>query len=164
MDLYEELLGVVDTLSAHGVQYALCGGIAVAVHGYPRFTKDIDLLIREEDLDATRAAVAECGFTVEGGRIPFRMGQPDEQIVFRINKVSGRELLTLDLILVGEPLKAIWNDRRDAEWENRRICLVSREGLAVMKRRAGRRQDLLDLEKLGFEGKGDSDGSEETAE
>jgi len=160
MDLYQELLGVIDALSGHGVEYALCGGIAVAVHGYPRFTKDIDLLVRAEDLDAALAAVGDAGFTVQGGRIPFRLGQPDEQIVYRVNKVLGRDVLTLDLILVGAPLEGVWQDRREAEWQDRRVTIVSREGLGKMKRVAGRGQDILDLEKLGLAGDGEGEAEE----
>lgn len=50
MNLKDELLLITNTLSAARIDYALCGGVAVAVHGYPRATRDIDLLIREEDL------------------------------------------------------------------------------------------------------------------
>ena len=48
MDLYEELLEIIDALSKAKLNYALCGRIAVAFYGYPRFTRDIDLLIRPE--------------------------------------------------------------------------------------------------------------------
>jgi hypothetical protein len=45
------------------VEYALVGGLAVAVWGAPRATKDIDLLVQPERLDAAMNAVASCGFT-----------------------------------------------------------------------------------------------------
>jgi hypothetical protein len=44
MDLYDELRSLVAALDRQHVDYAICGGIALALHGYPRFTKDIDLL------------------------------------------------------------------------------------------------------------------------
>ena len=59
MDLYDELVALVDALERQGSGYAICGGIAVALHGYPRFTRDIDLLIRREDLPKVLAGRAQ---------------------------------------------------------------------------------------------------------
>ncbi|MBI4861289.1 MAG: hypothetical protein HY815_13685 [Candidatus Riflebacteria bacterium] len=44
LDLYEELGQIVDTLNRAGVRFALCGGLAVVLHGYIRATKDIEKL------------------------------------------------------------------------------------------------------------------------
>ena len=41
MDLYEELFALTKALDAGRLSYALCGGLAVAIHGAPRFTKDV---------------------------------------------------------------------------------------------------------------------------
>jgi hypothetical protein len=59
MNLKDELFLIVETLDRGAVEYALCGGMAVAVHGYVRATKDIDLLIRAEDLDVAERVLAE---------------------------------------------------------------------------------------------------------
>jgi len=69
MVLHEEFARVVDALDSSGVEYALVGGLAVAVWGAPRATKDIDLLIRRDDLAMAMAAVRPCGFTLEA--LPF---------------------------------------------------------------------------------------------
>ena len=42
MDLYDDLSLVVRVFEEDGLDYAICGGIAVAFHGYERFAKDID--------------------------------------------------------------------------------------------------------------------------
>lgn len=148
MNLYEELVELVNVLEDSGLDYALCGGVALAFHGHPRFTKDIDLLVKEEDLEKALKAAAKCGFTVEGGRVPFRLGKPDEQIIHRVSKVSGREILTLDLMLVSPALEEVWNGRGVFEWKGRQVRAVSRDGLVQMKRLAGRKQDLTDIEQL----------------
>ena len=148
MNLYEELVGLVSVLEDSDLDYALCGGVALAFHGQPRFTKDIDLLVKEEDLEEIRKAVAKCGCTGEGGRVPFRLGKPDEQIIHRVSKVSGSEILTLDLMLVSPGLEEVWNNRGVFEWKGRQVRAVSRDGLAQMKRLAGRKQDLADIEQL----------------
>jgi hypothetical protein len=50
MELAGELYQLADALESHGLQYAVCGGLAVAIHGRPRLTVDIDLLIAAEDV------------------------------------------------------------------------------------------------------------------
>lgn len=51
MDLREELNRLIESLNEEHIPYALCGGMAFAVHGHPRFTQNLDLLIRETDLE-----------------------------------------------------------------------------------------------------------------
>jgi hypothetical protein len=148
MDLYEELRGLIDALDESGLEYALCGGVALAFHGHPRFTKDIDLLIRAEDLQKAREAVARRGFAIEGGSIPLHVGRTDEGVLHRVSKVAGSEVLTLDLLIVGPALEPIWKTRGVFAWKGRKVKVLSREGLAEMKRRAGRAQDIADVEKL----------------
>jgi hypothetical protein len=148
MDLHEELGRLVDTLSRRGIEYALCGGLAVAVHGYPRATKDIDLLVRPEDTERILAAIEPLGYFLDAGELPFDTGSPHARRVRRISKAEGPEILTLDLVLLPHWLTEVWESREDLEWEGRRITVVSREGLLEMKRVAGRPQDLADLDKL----------------
>jgi len=155
MELYEELLGLVDALEEAGLDYALCGGMAVVIYGYPRLTKDIDILIREEDLSDVLEAVRGAGFTIDSGRIPFGVGTPDESAIYRVLKIIGEEILMLDLMLLNPALDEVWTSRGYAEWEGKRLQIVSLEGLAKLKRRAGRSQDIADLEKLGLSGNED---------
>ena len=46
MDIQQELRAVIAALNSASIEYALCGGLAVAFHGYARFTKDIDMDIK----------------------------------------------------------------------------------------------------------------------
>ncbi len=48
LDLLEELRNIIARVDAAGLPYALCGGLAMAVHGNPRATVDIDLLVLVE--------------------------------------------------------------------------------------------------------------------
>ena len=146
-------MGVVRTLNGSGIPYALCGGMAVVLHGYPRLTRDIDLLIPPENLSAAREALAAIGFTVSAGLIPFDTGSPHERKVFRISKVVGSDLLTVDLLLLPAFLNEVWENRETYELEDLPIDVVDRNGLITMKRFAGRLQDLSDIENLeGAEG------------
>ena len=148
MDLKQELLEVVSALNHAGVPYALCGGMAVVLHGFPRLTRDIDLLIRSQELEAAKAALATVGFSISGGLIPFDAGGPNEREVFRISKLVGEDLLTIDLLLMPHFLKDVWEDREIFELDKVPVTVVNRSGLITMKKIAGRHQDLSDIENL----------------
>jgi hypothetical protein len=75
--------------------------------------------------------------------------------VSKLDPDSGA-LLSLDLLVVGPTLDEVWEGRIVAAWGERRVSVVSREGLAIMKRLAGRPQDLADLAAL--DGSGDDEG------
>ncbi len=154
---YDELRALIDILNREGIPYAVCGGIAVALYGYVRTTKDIDILVQEEDIVRIAAAVKDQGFVFDAGRIPFDAGGPAEREIHRISKIIDGETLTLDLLIVDEVYQAIWEDREVGDWQGRQINVVSLEGLLRMKEIAGRSKDLLDIEEL-TKGKRGQDG------
>lgn len=152
MEIVQEFERILDALAAHGIPSAVCGGLAVAIHGHPRATRDIDLLLLESDLPAALEAVAKSGYILEGGLIKFGQGTALERHVFRVSRASGADLMTLDLLLVRDPSDPVWTTRERARWRGRDLVVVSREGLIAMKRRAGRLQDLADIENLSRRG------------
>jgi hypothetical protein len=85
----------------------------------------------------------------------LRAGTPREiQRVSKLDPETGA-LLPLDLIVVNAELEQVWATRTILRAGERRMTVVSREGLATMKRIAGRPQDLVDLARL--EGTADDD-------
>jgi hypothetical protein len=157
MDLQEEVLALIDVLNRDGVEYGVCGGIALAIHGYPRFTKDIDILVRPEDLDQVFAIAAERGFNLSARPLRFDVGTSKEREIRRISKIQGEDVMTLDLLLSTGILQEAWVDREVFEWEGRAVKAVSAQALVKMKRVAGRDQDLLDIRRL----EGGDDASEQ---
>ncbi len=155
MDIQEELDRILEALENAAVLYALCGGLAVVVHGYPRLTKDVDLLIEESMLPTAREALASIGYSIEGGRLKFDIGTKKEHEIFRLSRAEGTEFLSVDLLLVGSFYADAWASRETWLIADREIAVVSREALINMKRASGRTQDLLDIEHLSS---GDEDG------
>ena len=49
--LLDEFKSITAALNDAGIDYAVCGGWAMAIHGLPRATMDIDLLVLADDLD-----------------------------------------------------------------------------------------------------------------
>jgi hypothetical protein len=148
VDLIGELKRVVDALRRERLPYALCGGIALAVHGFPRFTKDIDLLVRPADVARILRVVRRLGYRVSAGSLTFQRGRRTETTIHRVSKFAGEEFLTLDLVELSPALAPVWRQRERHRWAGRVIRVVSAAGLARMKKTAGRKQDLADLEKL----------------
>lgn len=151
IDLYAEFFGLTDAMTQAEILFAVCGGVAVAIHGYPRFTRDIDLLIQRSDEHRVREIAYRLGFVREGGRMPVGDNPASAWEIARVSKVIGKDILALDLWLVGPDIHSAWESRHVAEFNGRMISVVSREGLRTLKRISGRKQDLLDLEQLGLE-------------
>jgi hypothetical protein len=150
LDLITELEAVLRSFEHEGVEYALCGGLAVAIYGHPRATMDIDLLIRPEDIDAALAAARRVGFDIPARKMTWSIATPNAREMQRISKLdpTTNALVSLDLILAGPPLANVWSTRQRAAWRSLTLSIVSRDGLATMKRLAGRPQDLADIAAL----------------
>jgi len=145
LTLESELRELVQRFNEAKIEYALCGGMAVALHGYPRFTKDIDFLVPSEFLNRAIEVAAKAGFLDDSGRISF----PDFD-VYRILKIEGSEYRILDLLVPKSLDTLAWKQRQWFDWNGLPICSVSRVGLIEMKLAAGRDIDRIDIKQLGY--------------
>lgn len=144
LDLEEELAQLVAALHEHHVQYALCGGLALAVHGHPRATVDIDLLVPEGDLTDAKRVAAVLGFTVAALPMTFHGGAVPIHLVSKIDVTDG-EILMLDLLQVTTQTEHAWSSREIHAWRGHPIAVVSREGLIALKRLRSSAQDAADI-------------------
>lgn len=145
LDLFDETFGMVGELERRGIDYAVVGAIALAVHGAPRATSDIDLLVRPEDVAAAVAAARARGFTIEA--LPMRFAASDIDLQ-RVSRIEGEETLTVDLLLVGPSLEPVWATRHDVATHAGSLRVISRDALIRMKALAGREQDAADIRRL----------------
>jgi hypothetical protein len=143
--LIEELRSLVEVFNIRNVDFALCGGLAVAAHGLVRATQDIDFLILEESLDDAYKAAAVVGYDIRGLDISFKERTVE---IRRVSKVVGEDVISLDLLLVTPHVEDVWSGREEIEFLGEKLFVVSREGLIKMKRQAGRPQDLADIDRL----------------
>jgi hypothetical protein len=49
--LLQELSEIVSILNENDIEYAICGGLALTIHGFPRATFEIDVLIQSDNLE-----------------------------------------------------------------------------------------------------------------
>ncbi len=147
LDLYEEFRKLIGALDERQVDYALCGGIAMAVYGRPRATVDIDLLIVSESLDGVMELAKDLDYTIRGLEMTFAKGAVEIRRVSKIDKQTER-VLSLDLLLVTPEIRPVWESRVEADWEGGKLSVVSREGLISLKMMRSSPQDLADIQAL----------------
>ena len=147
IDIVDELKAFVAKLDEHNIPYALCGGMAMAIHDRPRFTIDIDLLIQEESLATAMTLAESLAYNIRGKDLSFARGAVE---IRRISKMDpdGGDLLTLDFLLVTPETRKVWDSRLELEWEGSKLSVVSRSGLITLKRLSARPQDIVDINTL----------------
>lgn len=151
MDLVEELHRIAAVLADHDIRYAVCGGLAVTIHGAPRTTRDIDLVVDDSQVEAVLEAVRPIGYRFAAAPMIFDRATPAERRVQRVTRVEGEQSLTLDLLAAQGFLEPVLAGRQRVDLPRGPLWVVSRDGLATMKRAAARPQDLRDLELLGLD-------------
>ncbi len=145
--LVKEFTDLTETLNQKKIDYAVCGGLAMTIHGFVRATLDIDLLVLPENLSDAWAVAENLGYDVEGLPLHFADGAIEIRRISKIDEES-KNLFTIDFLLVTDALKEVWKNRELIEWEQGKTWVVSRDGLIFLKTISGRPQDLVDIERL----------------
>ena len=148
MNLVDELHAVASALVTAGVRHAVCGGIAVTVHGATRSTKDIDILVEPAHLQPALEAVRPLGYVFAALPMVFDRGSERERHVQPVSKIVAGEHLVLDFLLAEASFAGFLDGRTELTLSEGPLVVVSRDVLLRMKRLAGRAQDLADVEKL----------------
>jgi hypothetical protein len=147
LDLYNEFRSLIAVLNEQKIDYALCGGLAMAVYGVPRATVDIDLLILTSSLETVLSLAKAQGYNIRGPEMSFADGVIEIRRISKIDPGSG-DLLSLDLLLVTSELLKVWQSRNQVVWEGGNLSVVSRDGLVFLKSLRSSGQDLDDIKKL----------------
>jgi hypothetical protein len=145
-------------LQATGVRYVVVGGVAVNLHGYQRFTKDIDLVVELVPDQALKAleALQNLGYkpTVPVKLSDFadpiiREGWVRDKGMMVFQMYSDQTRMSID-IFVQYPVdfEELWSHGTKIDLPETSLRIASIDHLVLMKRQAGRAQDLLDVEKL----------------
>ena len=146
MDILDELKELINKLKEENIEYALCGGLAMAIYALPRATLDIDILIESSLLETIKRVIHDLGFTLKAEPMEFHGGKIQIHRVSKIEPSTG-ETLILDMLIVTSEIKEAWDSRMTVEWEYGNISVVFPEGLILLKsfRRSGQDQDDIDF-------------------
>lgn len=129
------------------VEFLLVGAYALAVHGIPRATGDIDLWIRPSDENAARVLRALSTFGAPLSKIAEKDLKTRDAVI-QIGVAPRRIdiLTTLDAVDFDDA----WRDRAMVEVEGLMIPVIGRRDLIRNKKAVGRPQDLADVARLEF--------------
>jgi len=147
IDLYEEFAGLIDALETARAEYAVCGGLAMAIHGLPRATVDVDLIAPAKADERVLEIARTLGYTIPADPMPLAAGAVEIKRVTKIDATS-RDLLSLDLLLVTPATEAAWRTRMRVRWARGEVWVVSRQGLISLNRLRGSGQDQDDIRRL----------------
>ncbi|KAF0109181.1 MAG: hypothetical protein FD146_225 [Anaerolineaceae bacterium] len=143
--LNQDFKEFIQSLNDNGVRYLVIGGYAVAFHGHPRYTKDMDIWI---SMDAENAAnivkaLEQFGFASLGLQASD-FTAPDQivQLGYPPNRI---DMITSTLGVDFEPCYAV---RVQAEIDGVQVNFIDLESLKRNKKAVGRHQDLADIESL----------------
>lgn len=140
---FKELLAL---FNANHVEYVIVGGYALALHGAPRFTGDLDLFVKPDMANAQRilTALAAFGFASLGLALDD-FARPDQVVQLGVPPVR------IDVItaITGVTWDEAWAGRVAGHYGDIPVSYIGRGQLVTNKRATGRRKDLADLEMLG---------------
>ncbi len=132
-------------LNKHDVKYLVAGGYAVAVHGYPRYTKDLDLwiAITAENADKINKALDDFGFgELDLSPADFRKPRQIIQLGFPPNRI---DIITT---LTGLEFDDCYDARLVVNLDGVDISFIDRLNLKKNKLATGRPQDLADADNI----------------
>jgi hypothetical protein len=142
---FRELLAL---FNAHKVEYVIVGAHALAFHGAPRYTGDLDILVRPDAGNARRIldALEEFGFASLGLTIED-FAEPGKVVQLGVAPVR------IDLVtsLTGVSWEEAFAGREVGSYGDHETHYLGKEQFARNKRAVGRKKDIADLEAIGEE-------------
>ncbi|MHC4638379.1 MAG: nucleotidyl transferase AbiEii/AbiGii toxin family protein [Planctomycetota bacterium] len=147
MEIQKDFKELLELFNAHKVEYLIVGGYALAFHGAPRFTGDIDLLVKPDSENAKRilTALAEFGFgSLELSEADFTVSQRVVQL--------GVPPVRIDIMtsLTGILWEKAIAGKVPGNYGQTTVHFIGKEDLIANKKVLGRKKDLADLEALGL--------------
>lgn len=145
MKLGKDLREFIELLNSRNVDYIIVGGHAVAFHGHPRFTGDIDFLVRPSLENAERliGAMREFGFSDPGLSVAdFMRPNTVVQIGYPPNRI---DVLTS---ISGVEFEEAWSGTASGDLDGLPVVFLGLDALLKNKRASGRDRDLADVSKL----------------
>lgn len=146
MDLHPDFKEFLQLLNSHHVEYVVVGAHALAFHGHPRLTRDIDffVLVSPENAKRLMAVLVEFGFGSTG---------VTEADLAKAGKtfMLGVEPYRIDILtsISGVEFSEVYSRRVMGDLAGVPAPFISRQDLVTNKRASGRLKDLGDVESMG---------------
>jgi hypothetical protein len=148
MEVQQDFKDLLALFNEHKIEYMIVGAYALAFHGAPRYTGDIDILIKPDPLNAQRimAALNKFGFGLVGLKAED-FETPDKVIQLGIPPVR------VDIVtsITGVSWEEAFSGRVEGKYGDVPVYYIGRQQFISNKQALGRKKDLADLEALGEE-------------
>jgi len=151
--MLNRLQDVFRSFADHDVRYVVIGGIASVLHGVPRATFDLDILIEDTPENASRLLDA----LLDAGLGTASLTSIEEVVSNEITVFEDRVRIDVQTSTPGITFAEVWPRRRTVTYQGQTFFVLSREDLIASKRAAGREIDLQDVRLLEL---GDTGGEE----
>lgn len=148
--MLNRLRDVFVSFQKHEVKYVIIGGIAAVLHGVPRATFDLDILIEATPDNAQRLL----GALLEAGLGTASLISADELVANEITIFKDRVRIDVQTSTPGLVFEEAWQRRETMEYQGQAFQVVSRADLIASKRAAGREVDLEDVRLLELSDEG----------
>jgi len=146
MNLFDEFFGVVRGLQEAAIRHSVVGGIAMAFHDEPRFTRDIDILVHPDDVAKVSAAMGKLGYFEASKPWTFANTQ---LTLHRFMKAEGEDHLIVDILSSAQDrYRKIVDAAAEHPWAEGVVRVVRKEDLIWLKQQRGSDQDKVDIRKL----------------
>jgi hypothetical protein len=145
MNLQKDLREFVELLNALDVRFMVVGAFAVAYHGYPRYTADIDLFVECSPDNAERLLQAVRQFGFADTKLSAGDFSQEDQVI-QLGVAPNR--IDIMTFLSGVAFADAWASREQGEIDGLSVPFISKEMLKRNKAASGRLQHLADLEHL----------------
>ena len=143
--LNQDFREFIESLNANKVRYLVIGGYAVAFHGNPRYTKDLDIWVEVSSENASRMITALNQFGFSSLEINEQDILTKDQVI-QLGNPPNR--IDLHNTISGVEFSHCYESRIKAEIDDIVVNFIDLEALKKNKSSSGRHQDLADLEKL----------------
>ncbi len=142
--MLENLKQIFWCFEKHKVRYLVIGGIAAALHGVPRATFDLDILIEAtmENVKRLLAALDEAGLGTAG------LVTPEKLLGKEITVFEDWIRIDVQTRTPGIKFENAWPRRKAMDYQGQRMWVLSKKDLISSKRAAGRKVDLEDVKSL----------------
>jgi hypothetical protein len=145
MPLSKDLREFIEYLNSNGVEYLVVGALAVSWHGFPRYSADIDFLVRPRHANAERVlrALSQFGFG------SLDISTSDLTVPGKVIQL-GYEPNRIDLMtsVTGVSFDEAWEDRSPGDLDGLPVNFIGRASLLRNKDATGRAKDRIDAEEL----------------